>query len=375
MIISNTIINVPALYLKMRNISPEKCLLFDIETTGLSWQRSHLYLLGAVFWENEQWTLRQWFCQRPGEEKEILLQFSQLLKTRQWLIHFNGNTFDIPYLMHKYTFYRMEQSWEGITHLDFYQELLPYKKILKQPHMRQKDLEIFCGIHRKDTFTGGELISCYQEYLKSGDEELYEILTLHNREDVEGMIQLLPLLLIPELFQGRLTKAVNVVHSDAETVLFKIPFSKAFPVCIQAENPWFTLAVSPSECLLTVRIKNSTLRYFFPNYKDYYYLPLEDEAIHKSVGAYVDKDHREKAKASNCYKKVTGQFLPEFEPVYTPMFHMEYKDNVGWFSADSILHAERENPRDSELLKTYVNHLLKHVRLMKNVAEQDSFDR
>ena len=57
------------------------------------------------------------------------------------------------------------------------------------------------------------------------------------------------------------------------------------------------------------------------------------------------------------------------------MFHMEYKDNVGWFSADSILHAERENPRDSELLKTYVNHLLKHVRLMKNVAEQDSFDR
>lgn len=365
MIINTSLATVPAYYLEMREINPESCIFFDIETTGLSWQRSHLYLLGAVFWENEQWTLRQWFCQRPGEEKEILLQFSQLLNTRQWLIHFNGNTFDVPYLMHKYTFYRMEQSWEGITHLDLYQELLPYKKVLNLPHMRQKDLEVFCGIHRKDTFTGGELISCYQEYLKSGDKELYEMLALHNREDVEGMIQLLPLLLIPELFQGRLTEDVNIVHSDSETVLLQILFSEAFPACIRAENPWFTLAVSPSECLLTVRIKNGTLRYFFPNYKDYYYLPLEDEAIHKSVGAYVDKDHREKAKASNCYKKVTGQFLPEFEPVYTPMFHMEYKDNVGWFSADSILNAKGENPRDSELLKTYVNHLLKHVRLIK----------
>lgn len=365
MIINTTPATVPAYYLEMREIKPESCIFFDIETTGLSWQRSHLYLLGAVFWENEQWILRQWFCQRPGEEKEILLQFSQLLNTRRWLIHFNGNTFDVPYLMHKYTFYRMEQSWEGITHLDLYQELLPYRKILKLPHMRQKDLEIFCGIHRKDTFTGGELISCYQEYLKSGDEELYEMLALHNREDVEGMIQLLPLLLIPELFQGRLTEAVNVVHSDAKTVLFQIPFSKAFPVCIQAENQWYDLAVSPSEFLLTIRIKSDTLRYFFPNYKNYYYLPLEDEAIHKSVGAYVDKNHREKAKASNCYKKVTGQFLPEFEPVYTPIFYIEYKDDVGWFSADSILNAERENPRDSELLKTYVNHLLKHVRLIK----------
>lgn len=360
MIISNTIINVPALYLKMRNISPEKCLLFDIETTGLSWQRSHLYLLGAVFWENEQWTLRQWFCQRPGEEKEILLQFSQLLKTRRWLIHFNGNTFDVPYLMHKYTFYRMEQSWEGITHLDLYQELLPYKKVLNLPHMRQKDLEVFCGIHRKDTFTGGELISCYQEYLKSGDEELYEILTLHNREDVKGMIQLLPLLLIPELFQGRLTYQSDITYNVQDFfVTLRLPFSHEFPACFSVEIPWYRLDVDSTTCAFTIPICNDTLRYFFPNYKDYYYLPLEDEAIHKSVGAYVDKDHREKAKAHNCYKKVKGCFLPEFEPLYTPQFFKEYKDIVGWFRVEDI---RCENAEDRERMKDYFNHLLKYIK-------------
>ena len=364
MIIKTTLATVPDYYLEMREIKPESCIFFDIETTGLSWQRSHLYLLGAIFWENEQWILRQWFCQRPGEEKEILLQFSQLLNTRQWLIHFNGNTFDVPYLMHKYTFYRMEQSWEGITHLDLYQELLPYKKIMKLQHMRQRDLELFMGIHSKDTFTGGELISYYQEYLKSGDEELYEMLALHNREDVEGMIQLLPLLLIPELFQGRLTEQLEVTAQDFDSyVTIRLPFSGSFPVHLQAECQWYKLSVNPSECVFKIKKHLGTLRYFFPNYKDYYYLPLEDEAIHKSVGAYVDKDHREKAKACNCYKKVTGQFLPEFEPVYTPMFHMEYKDNVGWFSADNILNAESENPTASELLKKYVNHLLKRVRL------------
>ena len=28
----------------------------------------------AVFYENETWIHRQWFCQKPGEEKEVLPQ-------------------------------------------------------------------------------------------------------------------------------------------------------------------------------------------------------------------------------------------------------------------------------------------------------------
>lgn len=98
---------LPDYILTLEELSPENCLFFDIETTGLSWKTSHLYLLGAVFYENETWIHRQWFCQKPGEEKEVLLAFSELLSTKKLLFHYNGTTFDVPYLMHKYTFYQL----------------------------------------------------------------------------------------------------------------------------------------------------------------------------------------------------------------------------------------------------------------------------
>ncbi|MGN1205819.1 MAG: hypothetical protein ACI4SQ_02395, partial [Eubacterium sp.] len=45
------------------------------------------------------------------------------------------------------------------------------------------------------------------------------------------------------------------------------------------------------------------------DYQNYYYLPTEDTAIHKSVGIYVEKEFREPAKASNCYLKKKGEFV------------------------------------------------------------------
>lgn len=65
----------PDYILTQEEFSPENCLFFDIETTGLSWKTSHLYLLGAVFYENGTWIHRQWFCQKPGEEKKCFLLF------------------------------------------------------------------------------------------------------------------------------------------------------------------------------------------------------------------------------------------------------------------------------------------------------------
>ena len=50
---------------------------FDIETTGLSWRTSHLYLIGALFFDPaaDTFTLRQWFLDRPTEEKRCLSLF------------------------------------------------------------------------------------------------------------------------------------------------------------------------------------------------------------------------------------------------------------------------------------------------------------
>ena len=75
-------------------------VFFDIETTGLSWRTSHLYLIGALFFDPaaDAFTLRQWFLDRPTEEKEMLVSFFTFLSDVKQLVHFNGTTFDLPYL-------------------------------------------------------------------------------------------------------------------------------------------------------------------------------------------------------------------------------------------------------------------------------------
>ena len=50
------------------------------------------------------------------------------------------------------------------------------------------------------------------------------------------------------------------------------------------------------EATINAPIYTEELKFFFDNYRDYYYLPAEDMAVHKSVASYVDKNYREPAK-------------------------------------------------------------------------------
>jgi len=73
---------------------------------------------------------------------------------------------------------------------------------------------------------------------------------------------------------------------------------------------------------LRIPLLAGELRYYLPNYRDYYYLPQEDMAIHKSVAAYVDKDYRLKATKDTCYIKKSGIFLPLPEDIVKDIFQV-----------------------------------------------------
>lgn len=350
---------VPESILKSEHLIPQNCLFFDIETTGLSWRRSHLYLLGAVFFNGSQWIHRQWFCQKPGEEKEVLIEFSILLNNHSTLIHFNGSTFDIPYLMHKYTFYRLTQEWDHLDSLDLYKKMHPFKKLLGMEHMRQKDLEVLAGLHREDPYSGGELISYYGKYLQTNDQSLLHMLLLHNQEDIEGMLQLLPLLALPRILSGNIPESFATGFYDPNTLSMGFSFRETFPLSLSLSDPLYSIKINPEGCTIHIPISYDEKKYFYSDYKDYYYLPLEDEAIHKSVAVYVDKEHREKAKASNCYKKTTGRFLPQFDNLFTPQFLDEYKDSYSWFLlTDDFL----DQP---DQLRLYASHLLRNYHRLE----------
>lgn len=114
--------------------------------------------------------------------------------------------------------------------------------------------------------------------------------------------------------------------------------------------PSYGFAAAGNALELSIRLYEGTLKYYYPNYKDYYYLIYEDTAVHKSVGEYVDRDARIKATKETCYTKKSGVFLPQPEPVWIPEFKTSSKDRTGFFEFSALLFPG-SRPAQSSILK------------------------
>ena len=60
--------------------------------------------------------------------------------------------------------------------------------------MKQKSIEAFLGVSREDKFSGGQLIQVYRDYLATRESFMYDLLILHNEDDMKGMPSILPIL-------------------------------------------------------------------------------------------------------------------------------------------------------------------------------------
>lgn len=451
-------------------VAPEQVLFFDIETTGFSPDSSYVYLIGCAFLHNGVPTLRQWFLDDLSEEKRLVREFGAFAADFTMLVHYNGTTFDIPYLQKKAHRLRLpgayfylsesrepdESSRSGAgdnqrsknaasgtdkaslsvsspphgkekpqQSFDIYKKLLPHKKLLRLKDLKQKTVEQFLNLKREDVFSGGDLIPVYTEFIgryryecltrgnpfqktgaapsdtvpdfedtgltrmpESPAKALLSVLLLHNREDITGLLAITDLLAVTELLAGNffitpLSETAAAMPfssgSNEKTALSpppcrlfrldtKIParllsrcftdeLARELPLCAggapSAANtssrkapPCITLSVLPAfsdtaelseapdafgSLLLSVPLFSGTLKYFFADYREYYYLPFEDCAIHKSVAQFVDKEYRKKATKDTCYQKKSGLFLPQPTELITPAFRPQAKAAFTYF--------------------------------------------
>jgi len=326
-------------------------IFFDIETTGLHHKYSYLYMIGVLYQHNDSWTLRQWFASKPTDEAIILTAFIDFLKPNSHLIHYNGNSFDIPYLKSRCAFHGIDTKYlNDIKSMDLYRLIKPYQKMLNLDKLTQKSAEQFVGINRRDQFSGKELIDVYKEYLQSGHQQLLEQLLLHNQEDVQNLSELLSLRSYPFFFDGHYT--IANVDFTTDTLVINLKLETPIVRPLTYSNEIYTLSLGTDIATITVPLYHGTLKHFYNNHKDYYYLPTEDKAIHKSVATYVDKEHRIPATFDNCYQKMAGTFIPQYEQVIKPAFSTNHKSKILYFSYPNL------NFADIKEWLPYVNHLL-----------------
>ena len=337
----------------------KKVAYFDIETTGFSSKSQQIYMIGAAF-QNETdntFTIMQWFDDTSHDECKLLLVFREFLKDFDILIDYNGSSFDVPFIENRGIRHGILFHFDRFICIDIYKEIRKYKNFFKTPDLKQKSIEFFLGIEREDEYDGGRLIEIYQDYLKgnSKDETLYSLLMLHNHDDIIGLVNICDILAYLEFLNGKFTLQSARYEETSLILGFQLDFVLRQPVFESLNG--ISLDVQDNTFHIMIPVVKGEMKYFYENYKDYFYLPQEDTAIHKSVAQFVDKTHRQKATKQNCYIKKNSTFVLEYSDIFKPAFRQNASDKHFYFEITQ----ENVETLDKERMRCYVQELLHYL--------------
>lgn len=323
-----------------------KIIFFDIETTGFSRKYNIIYLIGCMYYENGELCYTQYLAEKPQEEIAILQEFYKKLDSYKLIIHFNGSSFDMPFLEDRGKKYNIVFNFSRFESVDLYKHIVPYKNMLALDNLKQKSIEKLLNIKRCDSFSGGELIEVYNEYTRSKDDHLLKALLIHNMEDVFYMGKITSLLGFTDFMKGYfkvkeyLFSNYKDIHGNIkEELCICLTPDNSIPFPFSFKNDFVYLSGDDRKVLLSIKEIEGELKYFFANYKDYYYLPEEDSVVHKSIGSFVDRNHRKNATAATCYIKKTGKYLPLCNcdsHAFGELFKADYRDKINYISSEKI---------------------------------------
>lgn len=333
--------------------NPEDICLFDIETTGFAAETTTLYLIGCCFYENGVWRIRQWLNNDACSEQEIILAFTEFVAHFKYMIHYNGDGFDIPYMSKKINKYAIDYSFEAIESIDLYKKIKPFKKILHLDDLKQKTIEKLISINRLDKYSGGDFIKIYNNFISTKDTANKTLLLQHNYEDLEGLLYCCCFLSYTKLKAGCFS--VRKMSVKENRLLFSLALQYPIPRRISLGIKDIIITGNQNEMTINAPIFSGELKFYFDNYREYYYLPAEDRAVHKSVAAYVDKDYRIQAKKETCYLRHTGHYISQINDGIMSGYRKDLKDKETFIElCDSFL-------QDMDMVNAYARHVISCV--------------
>lgn len=363
---------------------PRTVLFIDIETSGLSVRNSYIYLIGCACQCEDGYHLHQWFSDDISDEAQLLTAFFSFAKSFHTLISFNGNRFDLPFIRSRCGHYGISDVLDKFDSFDIYRKFVPLRNILGLPDCRQITVEHALGINRTSYISGDALVNMFKACSKEHGTAQQEALLEHNADDIRYMLDLLNVQYYSDFInsvkkaptlqincdavcpKGDFALPVNATHVQADyysdyngntrqELFMKISFPYSFTAPINANADGCFCSLSGSIGTLRIPITECEMKYFYSDFKNYYFLPEEDQALHKSVAEFVNRSNRVQATAATCYTRKTGQFLPEWDQSFTPVFRKEYKDSIMYFELTDNIKKSRT------AMSLYASHVLSHL--------------
>ena len=337
-------------------------LYYDIETTGLSASRGMVYLIGTA-WKKEDsgYEIQQYFAYNAIDEKELILEFARRIRSFEILVSFNGENFDMPFLKKRAEYLGLSVNildYEAVS-LDIYKKIRKYCGLLGMENAKQKTVEKFVGIVREDMVSGKELIKVYRDYLVKRDEHMRDILLLHNSEDVTGLPALAGMISYCDVFEGNWE--ISGMENVETGILIVCELKNEIQKELELKNSFVRVRIFDKQVRVLLHTISTELKLFYPDYKNYYYLPEEDMAIHKSVAAFVDKEFRIKAAKENCYMKRRGDFVKNYGLTNLHILKRNYSDQEEYVEAGELIKMDIQTKEFREYLINILNSFIKQV--------------
>jgi len=167
-------------------------LFIDTETTGLGRGAGVLaFLIGAGYFKDDAFVLRQYFLRDPAEEPAALQHLDNWSEGFGGLVSFNGRGFDVPVLQNRFTLARLRPTILKAPHLD----LLPPSRRVWRGRFESCRLGVLeqhvLGVQRGQADVMGWLIpDLYRQYLRGGDNGEMRQVLYHNAVDILSLVVL-----------------------------------------------------------------------------------------------------------------------------------------------------------------------------------------
>jgi hypothetical protein len=109
------------------------------------------------------------------------------MKSKKYIITYNGNSFDIPFLAEKSKQFGTGLDFESLTKIDLYLLMKKLKYKINIVDLKLKTVEEYFCIERNDTIGGMDVVTLYEAYKLEPRKEFSDLILLHNYEDVNNL--------------------------------------------------------------------------------------------------------------------------------------------------------------------------------------------
>ena len=165
-----------------------KAVFFDTETTGLdTGAGTYIFLAGFGYFQDRSFVVEQYFMRDFPEEPAVIHAMETLLKQFEYIVTYNGKTYDWPLLESRFIVNRRRLPVTNPPHLDllFLSRRL-FKHRLENCKLTSVEAHVL-DFTRRDDLPGALLPDLYFKYVRSRDARFIHKSFSHNAHDIVSL--------------------------------------------------------------------------------------------------------------------------------------------------------------------------------------------